>query len=76
VTVQQTGDELHFQVEHGAEFVPRLAVDFQGRLRSIQVKQPSLDDVFLHLTGRAIREEEGTLLDKMRVGRKLWTGRR
>jgi ABC-2 type transport system ATP-binding protein len=76
VVVQPAGDELHFQVEHGAEFVPRLAVDFQGRLRSIQVKQPSLDDVFLHLTGRAIREEEGTLLDKMRVGRKLWTGRR
>jgi ABC-2 type transport system ATP-binding protein len=76
VVVQQTGEELHFQVEHGAEFVPRLAVDFQGRLRSIQVKQPSLDDVFLHLTGRAIREEEGTVLDKMRVGRKLWTGRR
>ena len=76
VAVQQAGDELHFQVERGAEFVPRLAVDFQGRLKSIQVKQPSLDDVFLHLTGRAIREEEGTVLDKMRVGRKLWTGRR
>jgi ABC-2 type transport system ATP-binding protein len=72
VAVQQVGDELHFQVEHGAAFVPRLAVDFQGRLRSIQVKQPSLDDVFLRLTGHAIRAEEGSELDRMRVGVKLW----
>ena len=36
-----------------------VVVDFGGRVKSIQVKQPSLDDVFLQLTGRAIREEEG-----------------
>jgi ABC-2 type transport system ATP-binding protein len=40
------------------------------------VKQPSLDDVFLHLTGRAIREEEGSQLEQMRQVRKMWTGRR
>jgi ABC-2 type transport system ATP-binding protein len=76
VAVQQVDGELHFQVERGAEFVPRVVVDFQGRIRSIQVKQPSLDDVFLQLTGHAIREEEGSELDRMRMGRKLWTGRR
>ena len=63
-------------MSHGAEFVPRVAVDFRGRIRSIQVKQPSLDDVFLQLTGRIIREEEGTALDRMRQIRKMWTGRR
>jgi ABC-2 type transport system ATP-binding protein len=76
VHVQKVGDELHFQVEHGAEFVPRVVVDFQGRIRSIQVKQPSLDDVFLQLTGRAIREEEGNELDRMRMVAKVWTRRR
>ncbi len=76
VAVQEVGGELHFQVEHGAEFVPRLAVEFQGRIRSIQVKQPSLDDVFLKLTGHAIRTEEGTDRDRMRIGVKLWTRRR
>lgn len=74
--VQTVGEEYHFQVANGAEFVPRVVVDFGGRVRSIQVKQPSLDDVFLHLTGRGIREEEGTELDRMRQGRRLWTGRR
>jgi ABC-2 type transport system ATP-binding protein len=76
VPVQQVGPEFHFQVAHGAEFVPRVVVDFNGRIRSIQVKQPSLDDVFLQLTGRVIREEEGTTLDQMRQVRKVWTGRR
>jgi ABC-2 type transport system ATP-binding protein len=37
-----------------------VVADFSGRIRSIQVKEPSLDDVFLHLTGRAIRNEEGS----------------
>ena len=76
VAVQQVGSESHFQIEHGAEFVPRVAVDFDGRIRSIQVKPPSLDDVFLQLTGRTIREEEGTALDRMRQIRRMWTGRR
>ena len=76
VTVQAVDGELHFQVEHGAEFVPRLAADFAGRVRSLQVKQPSLDDVFLQLTGRAIREEEGKEIDRMRQMGKLWRGRR
>jgi len=76
VTVQQVDGQFHFQVAHGAEFVPRVVADFNGRISAIQVKQPSLDDVFLQLTGRAIREEEGTTLDKMRQAARLWTRRR
>jgi len=37
--------------------VPKVVVEFNGRIQSIQVKQPSLDDVFLKYTGRHIREE-------------------
>jgi ABC-2 type transport system ATP-binding protein len=76
VAVHQVNQEFHFQVAHGAEFVPRLVADLIGRIRSIQVKPPSLDDVFLRLTGRVIREEEGTALDRMRQARKMWNGRR
>jgi ABC-2 type transport system ATP-binding protein len=76
VNVLPVDGELHFQVEHGAEFVPQVVVDFGGRIKSIQVKQPSLDDVFLHLTGRAIREEEAKAIDQMRQMGRLWTGRR
>ena len=76
VEVQAVDGEMHFMVDHGAEFVPRLAADFAGRIRSIGVKQPSLDDVFLRLTGRAIREEEGDGKDQMRQLGRLWRGRR
>ncbi len=75
VRVQQVDGEFHFEVAGGAEFVPRVVEDFKGRIKSIQMKQPSLDDVFLHLTGRAIREEESSPLDLMRQGKRLWTGR-
>jgi ABC-2 type transport system ATP-binding protein len=76
VPVQAVDGELHFQVAGGAEFVPRVVVDFKERIKSIQVKRPSLDDVFLQLTGHAIREEEGSELDRMRQGAKLWMRRR
>ena len=68
--------EFHFQINAGAEFVPRLVTDFHGRVKSVQVKQPSLEDVFLKLTGRAIREQEGSALDLMRQGARLWRGAR
>jgi ABC-2 type transport system ATP-binding protein len=73
VRVQAVDGEFHFQVAGAAAFVPRVVEDFQGRIKSVQIKQPSLDDVFLQLTGRTIRDEEGSPLDLMRQARKLWS---
>ncbi len=72
VSVQKAGGEFHFQMAAGAQFVPRLIADFGGRITSVQVKQPSLEDVFLALTGHAIRAEEGSSMDLMRQGIQLW----
>jgi ABC-2 type transport system ATP-binding protein len=72
VDVQKVGGEFHFQMPSGAEFVPRIVADFNTRIRSIQVKQPSLEDVFLKLTGHAIRGQEGSALDAMRQNVQLW----
>jgi len=74
VDVQKVGGELHFQVASGAEFVPRLIGDFGGRVKSVQIKQPSLEDVFLKLTGHGIRAEEGSSKDLERQGIQLWRG--
>jgi ABC-2 type transport system ATP-binding protein len=76
VAVLEVDGAYQFQVDAGAEFVPRVVADFNGRIRSIQVKQPSLDDVFLQLTGRAIREEEASEKYLMRQGVRMWRGRR
>jgi ABC-2 type transport system ATP-binding protein len=74
VDVQAAGGQFHFQMASGAEFVPRLIADFGGRITAVQIKQPSLEDVFLALTGHAIRAEEGSATDLMRQGIQLWRG--
>ncbi len=76
VAVQEVDGEFHFQVTEGAAFVPRVVQDFPGRIQAIQMKQPSLDDVFMNLTGRAIRESESSALDDMRRGMQMWNRRR
>ncbi len=76
VRVQEVGDAYHFQVAQGAHFVPRVMGDFDGRITAIQVKQPSLDDVFLNLTGRAIREEDVSERDIMRQNMRMHRARR
>jgi ABC-2 type transport system ATP-binding protein len=52
--------ELRFRVENGDAAVPALvrSLDAAGlTLRGTQVKRPTLDDVFLTLTGRSLRDE-------------------
>lgn len=41
-------------------------------LQSIAVHKPSLEDVFLSLTGKTIREEEASIKDSMRLQRRMW----
>jgi len=49
---------ITFSVPRGEEFLPGFAREFRQHMLSIGVRRPTLDDVFLKLTGRAIREEE------------------
>jgi ABC-2 type transport system ATP-binding protein len=49
---------VSFNVAHGAEFLPEFVKTFSQPLESVTVRQPTLDDVFLHLTGREIRDSE------------------
>ncbi|MEU7791236.1 ATP-binding cassette domain-containing protein [Amycolatopsis sp. NPDC049159] len=58
------GGEIRFRVPRGDVALPELlrALDAESiPMRSVQVHRPTLDDVFLTLTGRSLREaEEGT----------------
>ncbi len=58
VRVQRYKDELRFEVEDGETFIPRFVREFPGTLHTISLRRPTLDDVFLKLTGRTIRDAE------------------
>jgi ABC-2 type transport system ATP-binding protein len=57
---------IQFSIPHGEMFLPKLMQDFQSRLSSIGIHRPTLDDVFLKLTGRAIRDAEMGDKDQMK----------
>ncbi|MBI4286643.1 MAG: ATP-binding cassette domain-containing protein [Chloroflexi bacterium] len=57
---RRDGDGLVFEVASGEEFLPIFIKEFGTRILSVNLRRPSLDTVFLKLTGRDIREEEVT----------------
>ena len=56
---------------HIAEMVSLCSGDGVS-VMSISVHKPTLEDVFLHFTGRTIREEDASGKDRMRMARRLW----
>jgi ABC-2 type transport system ATP-binding protein len=64
---------ITFSVPQGEKFLPKLMDNFQSRLLSIGIRRPTLDDVFLKLTGRAIRDEEASPKEQMK-GRRMRMG--
>lgn len=57
---------LRFEVEDGEAFIPRLVLGLSVPITSVSVRRPSLDDVFLRITGREIRDEVASGSDQMR----------
>ncbi len=51
------GGGLTLIVEHGEKVIPRMLEGLTVGVRTVNLKKPTLDDVFLHMTGREIREE-------------------
>jgi ABC-2 type transport system ATP-binding protein len=58
IEVRQDDSELKFEVAKGEKFLPALIKEFNTKILSLSLRHPSLDDVFLKLTGREIREEQ------------------
>ncbi len=80
---QQTEEGLRVEIDHGDRFIPtvlRAMDEAQPRLTitSVNLRRPTLEDVFIKLTGRAIREEEAGAMEMMRNRRRAggWGGGR
>ena len=62
---------ISFTVSHGEEFLPKFVSGFPIRLISIGLRRPTLEDVFLKLTGRNIREQEVDSMQKLKNMAKM-----
>jgi ABC-2 type transport system ATP-binding protein len=62
---------VSFTVSHGEEFLPGFVSGFPLRLISIGLRRPTLEDVFLKLTGRNIREQEVDSMQQMKNMAKM-----
>ena len=49
---------ISFSVNAGAMFLPEFVKTFSGELTSVNLRRPTLDDVFLKLTGSSIRADK------------------
>ena len=58
--------ELMITKEGGEEFIPKLFSQLVVKVLSINIRKPTLNDVFLKLTGHEIRDEEASVQDKAR----------
>ena len=56
---------VRFNVASGETFLPEFVRTFSHRLLSVGLRRPTLDDVFLSLTGREIRDAELDQKDQM-----------
>jgi ABC-2 type transport system ATP-binding protein len=65
---------LRVEVADGAEFIPRLVRETSVPVTSVSTHRPSLDDVFLKLTGHGIREEGAATGDHMRAFMRMRGG--
>jgi ABC-2 type transport system ATP-binding protein len=76
VTPARDNGSLRMEVPDGKAFVPRLVRELTAPVDTVTLRRPSLDDVFLKLTGRAIREEEVSARDLNRAMASRWMGGR
>src|SRR5436189_455830 len=67
---------LRMEVPDGKAFVPRLVRELSAPVDTVTLRRPSLDDVFLKLTGRAIRDEQVSARDRNRAMASRAMGRR
>jgi len=66
LTPETEDGRVSFSIPQGERFLPRLCGSFETPLISVGVHRPTLDDVFIRLTGRAIRDDEAGAVEQFR----------
>jgi ABC-2 type transport system ATP-binding protein len=58
IDARHDGGGLSFEIANGDQFIPVLVSGLSVKISSISLHRPTLDDVFLKLTGRQLRDQE------------------
>jgi ABC-2 type transport system ATP-binding protein len=66
VAVKIEDNKLKIKVADGDKLLAKLFNELEEKIQSVELRKPTLDDVFLNLTGKKIREEEASGKDAMR----------
>jgi ABC-2 type transport system ATP-binding protein len=80
--VRSDGPALMIEVAQGDQAVPQMVQVLSNGtgphvdVLSINMRRPTLEDVFIKLTGHAIREEEADAKDRFRQRSRAWRGSR
>jgi ABC-2 type transport system ATP-binding protein len=69
IVAREENGGLFLETERGEEFIPKLIHSLSMRTRSVSLEKPTLNDVFLKLTGRTIRDD--VLRDDKEVTREF-----
>jgi ABC-2 type transport system ATP-binding protein len=67
VAAREEEGMLRFEVEHADTFVPRFLRHAPIDVQAVEIAPPTLNDVFLRLTGHAIRDEGADNSDRLRA---------
>ncbi|MGD2072654.1 MAG: ATP-binding cassette domain-containing protein [Candidatus Thorarchaeota archaeon] len=69
--VRRDSKGIHLEIENSEEFIPKFISSFTTHINSINLRRPTLDDVFLKLTGHEIRDEEGSAKERLKQHMKM-----
>jgi ABC-2 type transport system ATP-binding protein len=57
ISAARDGEHITFEISGGDRFIPVLVKELKTEILSISLRRPTLDDVFLKLTGHRLRDE-------------------
>ena len=65
-SIEDVPGGIQVEIKDGETFLPQLFGKSSAKIDSVELREPTIDDVFLKLTGKQIREEAASTADRMR----------
>jgi len=63
IAAEQIDSTVRIERQRGHEFIPQLVEAFVGKIRSVSLGKPTLEDVFIHVTGHGFTSQSPSPAD-------------